>query len=85
MNVKLDKTGGLTEGMLLIKRARESEFKLLIGCMVGTSLSMAPARVLASSADWVDLDGPLLLTRDRDHGLSYQNGKICIPAPELWG
>ena len=85
VNVKLDKTGGLTEGMLLIKRARESEFKLLIGCMVGTSLSMAPARVLASSADWVDLDGPLLLTRDRDHGLSYQNGKICIPAPELWG
>jgi len=85
VNVKLDKTGGLTEGILLIKRARESEFKLLIGCMVGTSLSMAPARVLASSADWVDLDGPLLLTRDRDHGLSYQNGKICIPAPELWG
>lgn len=85
VNVKLDKTGGLTEGMLLIERARESEFKLLIGCMVGTSLSMAPARVLASSADWVDLDGPLLLTRDRDHGLSYQNGKICIPAPELWG
>ena len=85
VNVKLDKTGGLTEGMLLIKRARESEFKLLIGCMVGTSLSMAPARVLASSADWVDLDGPLLLTRDRDHGLSYQDGKICIPAPELWG
>ena len=85
VNVKLDKTGGLTEGMLLIKRARESEFKLLIGCMVGTSLSMAPARILASSADWVDLDGPLLLTRDRDHGLSYQSGKICIPAPELWG
>jgi L-alanine-DL-glutamate epimerase-like enolase superfamily enzyme len=85
VNVKLDKTGGLTEGMLLIKRARESEFKLLIGCMVGTSLSMAPARVLASSADWVDLDGPLLLTHDRDHGLSYPNGKICIPAPELWG
>jgi L-Ala-D/L-Glu epimerase len=85
VNVKLDKTGGLTEALRLCERARESGFKLLIGCMVGTSLSMAPARLLASAADYVDLDGPLLLARDRDHGLSYQNGKIGIPPRELWG
>jgi len=85
VNVKLDKTGGLTEALLSIKRARESGFKLLIGCMVGTSLSMAPARVLASAADYVDLDGPLLLARDREYGLYYRDGKIGIPSRELWG
>lgn len=85
INVKLDKTGGLTEALRLCGRARESGFKLLIGCMVGTSLSMAPARILASAADYVDLDGPLLLARDRDHGLIYRNGKIDLPSPELWG
>jgi L-alanine-DL-glutamate epimerase-like enolase superfamily enzyme len=85
INVKLDKTGGLTEALRLCECARESGFKLLIGCMVGTSLSMAPARILASTADYVDLDGPLLLARDRDHGLAYQNGKIGVPARVLWG
>jgi L-alanine-DL-glutamate epimerase-like enolase superfamily enzyme len=85
VNVKLDKTGGLTEALSLCERARESGFKLLIGCMVGTSLGMAPARLLASAADYVDLDGPLLLARDRDHGLPYQNGKIGMPARDLWG
>jgi L-alanine-DL-glutamate epimerase-like enolase superfamily enzyme len=85
INVKLDKTGGLTEALRLCESARESGFKLLIGCMVGTSLSMAPARIIASNADHVDLDGPLLLARDRDHGLSYNNNKIGLPSPELWG
>jgi L-Ala-D/L-Glu epimerase len=85
INVKLDKTGGLTEALQLCERARESGFKILIGCMVGTSLSMAPARVLASTADYVDLDGPLLLARDREHGLEYGNGKIDIPSRQLWG
>ena len=85
INVKLDKTGGLTEALHLSERARESGFKLLIGCMVGTSLSMAPARLLASTTDYVDLDGPLLLARDRDHGLAYQHGRIGIPSRELWG
>jgi L-alanine-DL-glutamate epimerase-like enolase superfamily enzyme len=85
VNVKLDKTGGLTEALHLCERAREQGFKLLIGCMVGTSLSMAPARLLASASEYVDLDGPLLLARDRDHGLNYQNGKIAIPNRELWG
>ena len=85
INVKLDKTGGLTEALQLCQRARENDFKLLIGCMVCTSLSIAPARLLASNADWVDLDGPLLLTRDRDHGLWYRDGRIGMPASELWG
>src|SRR5438132_11231890 len=85
INVKLDKTGGLTEALRLCKHARESGFKILIGCMVGTSLSMAPARVLASAADYVDLDGPLLLAHDRDHGLTYENNRIGLPARQLWG
>jgi L-alanine-DL-glutamate epimerase-like enolase superfamily enzyme len=85
INVKLDKTGGLTEALLLTELARELGFKILIGCMVCTSLGIAPARLLASNADYVDLDGPLLLARDRDHGLAYRNGRIGIPSPELWG
>lgn len=85
VNVKLDKTGGLTEALRLCERARESGFKLLIGCMVGTSLGMAPARLLASAADYVDLDGPLLLARDRKHGLAYINGRIALPSSQLWG
>jgi len=84
INVKLDKTGGLTEALRLCERARESGFKLLIGCMVCTSLGIAPARLLASSADYVDLDGPLLLTRDRDHGMRYASGRIAMPSRELW-
>jgi L-alanine-DL-glutamate epimerase-like enolase superfamily enzyme len=85
INVKLDKTGGLTEALQLCQRSRENGFKLLIGCMVCTSLSIAPARLLARNADWLDLDGPLLLACDRDHGLHYQNGRIGIPSRELWG
>ena len=85
VNVKLDKTGGLTEALRLCERARESGLKLLVGCMVGTSLGMAPARLLASVADYVDLDGPLLLARDREHGLAYTNGTIGLPSSQLWG
>jgi L-alanine-DL-glutamate epimerase-like enolase superfamily enzyme len=85
INVKLDKTGGLTEALCLCSRARESGFKLLIGCMVCTSLGIAPARLLAGTAQWVDLDGPLLLARDRDHPVRYANGKIGIPPRDLWG
>jgi L-alanine-DL-glutamate epimerase-like enolase superfamily enzyme len=85
INVKLDKTGGLTEALRLCERAREDGLKLLIGCMVCTSLSIAPARLLASNVHWVDLDGPLLLARDRQHGLSYRGGKIGMPFRELWG
>jgi L-Ala-D/L-Glu epimerase len=85
VNVKLDKTGGLTEALHLCKRARESGFKLLIGCMVCTSLGIAPARLLASTADWVDLDGPLLLTCDRDHPVPYESGRLGTPPRKLWG
>jgi L-alanine-DL-glutamate epimerase-like enolase superfamily enzyme len=85
VNVKLDKTGGLTEALFLSERAREAGFKLLIGCMVCTSLGIAPARLLASVADYVDLDGPLLLAGDRHHAVSYDNGRIGIPPRELWG
>jgi L-alanine-DL-glutamate epimerase-like enolase superfamily enzyme len=85
INVKLDKTGGLTEALRLCQRARESRFKLLIGCMVCTSLGIAPARLLAGAADYVDLDGPLLLARDREHGLLYNKSRIGLPSGELWG
>ncbi len=85
INIKLDKTGGLTEALQLYQRARENNFKILIGCMVCTSLSIAPARLLASTADWIDLDGPLLLAHDRDHGLHYDNGKVSMPRRKLWG
>ncbi len=85
LNVKLDKTGGLTEALFLSERAREAGFKLLIGCMVCTSLGIAPARLLASTADYVDLDGPLLLAGDRHHPVPYDNGRIGVPARELWG
>jgi len=85
VNVKLDKTGGLTEALRLVGAARENGFKLLIGCMVGTSLGMAPARILASAEDYVDLDGPLLLARDREYSLTYENGRILLPTGPLWG
>jgi len=85
INVKLDKTGGLTEALLLCESAHENGFKLLIGCMVCTSLAIAPARLLANNAHYVDLDGALLLARDRDHGLQCNNGTIGLPSAELWG
>jgi L-alanine-DL-glutamate epimerase-like enolase superfamily enzyme len=85
INVKLDKTGGLTEALHLCECARESGFKVLIGCMVCTSLGIAPARLLATFAEWIDLDGPLLLARDREHPIPYENGNIGIPPSELWG
>jgi L-alanine-DL-glutamate epimerase-like enolase superfamily enzyme len=85
VNVKLDKTGGLTEALHLCEHAREDGFKLLIGCMVCTSLGIAPTRLLAAFAEWIDLDGPLLLARDREHPVPYEDGRIGIPPRELWG
>jgi len=85
VNIKLDKTGGLTEALGLVEDARQAGFELLIGCMVCTSLGVAPARLLAGIADWVDLDGPLLLARDRNDSIHYDDGKMSLPAPELWG
>jgi L-alanine-DL-glutamate epimerase-like enolase superfamily enzyme len=85
INIKLDKTGGLTEALRLAESARENGFKILIGCMVCTSLGIAPARLLPSAADYVDLDGPLLLAGDRHHRLSYENWRMGTPSRELWG
>jgi L-alanine-DL-glutamate epimerase and related enzymes of enolase superfamily len=85
INIKLDKTGGLTEALRMRDRARELGFGVMVGCMVGTSLAMAPAVLLAQDADWVDLDGPLLLARDRVPGLTYTGSLVSPPAPDLWG
>lgn len=85
VNIKLDKAGGLTAALLLRDRARELGFKIMVGCMVGTSLAMAPAVLLAQGADFVDLDGPLLLSRDREPGLAYEGSLVSPPEPALWG
>jgi len=85
VNIKLDKTGGLTEALATTAEARALGLKIMVGCMVATSLAMAPALILAQDADWVDLDGPLLLARDRVLGLTYEAGEVFPPAPELWG
>ncbi|HVW56990.1 MAG TPA: N-acetyl-D-Glu racemase DgcA [Rhizobiaceae bacterium] len=85
VNIKLDKTGGLTAALDLRRSARECGFGVMIGCMVGTSLAMAPALLLAQDADFVDLDGPLLLARDRSPGLRYDGSLVFPPEPALWG
>jgi len=85
INVKLDKAGGLTEALALAAEARTRGLRIMVGCMVATSLSMAPAMVLAQGADWVDLDGPLLLARDRAPALRYAGAFVHPPEPQLWG
>ncbi len=85
VNVKLDKTGGLSAALRLTREARGRGFGILLGCMVATSLAMAPALLLAGLADYVDLDGPLLLERDREPGLGFAGGCILPPPRELWG
>ncbi|MGO9848825.1 MAG: N-acetyl-D-Glu racemase DgcA [Methylocella sp.] len=85
INVKLDKTGGLTEALALVNLAQSLGFELMIGCMVASSLAMAPALLLAGRARFIDLDGPLLLACDRPDGLIYK-GSIVLPSTrELWG
>ncbi len=85
VNVKLDKTGGVTEGLAAAREAKRLGLGVMAGCMVGTSLAMAPALLLAQDADFVDLDGPLLLARDRDPGLRYDGSLVYPPGRELWG
>jgi L-alanine-DL-glutamate epimerase-like enolase superfamily enzyme len=85
INIKLDKAGGLTEALALASEARRRNFKVMVGCMVSTSLAMAPAMLLAQGADWVDLDGPLLLARDRTPALSYDGARVHPPDRQLWG
>jgi len=85
VNIKLDKTGGLTEALAMAREAERLGFQLMVGCMVATSLAMAPAMLVAQRARVVDLDGPLLLARDREHGLRYEESLIYPATPALWG
>ena len=85
VNIKLDKAGGLTEAIAMRGKARALGLSVMVGCMVGTSLAMAPAVLLAQDADYVDLDGPLLLARDRVPGLVYEGSLVSPPEAGLWG
>ena len=85
VNIKLDKSGGLTAGLELRDEARRLGFKIMTGCMVGTSLAMAPAVLLAEGSEFCDLDGPLLLARDREPALRYDGSLVYPPQPALWG
>ena len=85
VNIKLDKTGGLTEALALRDEARAMGFQIMVGCMMGTSLAMAPASLVAQGAAVVDLDGPLLLAEDRDTPLDFEGARLMPPAAALWG
>jgi L-alanine-DL-glutamate epimerase-like enolase superfamily enzyme len=85
VNIKLDKAGGLTEALAMADAARALGFEIMVGCMVATSLAMAPAMLLTPQARFVDLDGPLLLAGDRDGGLRYDGSTVYPPDRALWG
>ncbi len=85
INIKLDKTGGLTHGLVLALAAKEKNLGVMVGCMGGTSLSMAPSHVIAQLCDFVDIDGPLLIKEDRPGGLIYDQGMASLPATPFWG
>lgn len=85
INIKLDKTGGLSEAIALSDAAQDSGLGIMVGCMVSSSLAMAPATLVAQSASFVDLDGPLLLAQDRPEGLQFTGSDIAPAAPSLWG
>ena len=85
VNIKLDKTGGLTEALAMAEAARALNFSIMVGCMVATSLAIAPAILVAQGARVVDLDGPLLLARDRPDGLRYDGSTLYPPDAALWG
>ncbi len=85
VNIKLDKTGGLTEALALKAEAEAAGMRIMVGCMLATSLAMAPAALVAQGAEFVDLDGPLLLDRDRDPGIRFRDSEMEPPPPALWG
>ena len=85
LNIKLDKTGGLTEALACAKAGRDAGFGLMVGCMIGSSLSMAPGTIIAQICDYIDLDGPLLQAADVDHPITYEGGMIAPPTSQLWG
>jgi L-alanine-DL-glutamate epimerase-like enolase superfamily enzyme len=85
VNIKLDKSGGLTEAMLLLKEAKIQGFEIMLGCMVGSSLAMAPIALLVNEAKFVDLDGPLLISKDHKHGFEFNQGLMKPLRAKLWG
>lgn len=85
VNIKLDKTGGLTEALALARAAKEKGLGLMVGNMGGTSLAMAPAYVVAQYCQFVDIDGPVLLAKDRSQAMDYQGGEVSAPQGDLWG
>lgn len=85
INIKLDKTGGLTEAWRLLRAARTQGFRIMVGCMVGSSLGIAPALEIAREAEFIDLDGPLWLKNDHADGVKLQDGLLAPPAPGFWG
>jgi L-alanine-DL-glutamate epimerase-like enolase superfamily enzyme len=85
VNIKLDKAGGLTEALSLAAEARAAGLDLMVGCMLATSLGIAPAMLVASQARWIDLDGALLLAEDRPHAMTAAKGVLAAAMPDLWG
>ncbi|MGA9794443.1 MAG: dipeptide epimerase [Rhizomicrobium sp.] len=85
INIKLDKSGGLTEALDMVRAAKDCGLSIMVGNMIGTSLSMAPNHVIAQFCRWVDMDGPLALVHDREHGLFYDGPLVSPPTRELWG
>ena len=85
INIKLDKTGGLTEALALREAGLAAGFEVMVGCMVGSSLAMAPATLVAQGAKVTDLDGPLLLAEDRDNALTFDEAGVHPPVAALWG
>ncbi len=85
VNIKLDKAGGLTEAIALVEASKAAGMAVMVGCMVATSLAIAPALLLATRARVVDLDGPLLLARDRSNGVRYEGSVVHPISRELWG
>jgi L-Ala-D/L-Glu epimerase len=85
INIELDRTGGLTEALALAEQARDEGFRIKVGCRLGSSLGAAPAAIVGQDADWIDLDTPLLLARDRQPGLRFDGSLLYPPSVSLWG
>ena len=85
LNIKLDKTGGLTEAIALLHAAKTNNMQVMLGCMVASSLAMAPIYLLAEQADFIDLDGPVLVSQDRPNGFVFDEGWMSPSNQHLWG